>query len=219
MLGAKQVAAIAVVNLSTVALATTSWVYANEGDVNANALAQSSTWGGYCNTGNEQSPINVDTKNVIPANSLPNITTNFNTNLKYVKHTGHGFQLFETSPDIYALNNLTGISEIDALGVSKGYSMIGGQKFNFYQVHWHSPSENTIDGNSFPLEVHFVHQYQDPALVGTFHKLAVIAMLYERGECNVFLDQFWSQFPEMKDIRPYDGPNVDFNVKLNDELQ
>ena len=51
--------------------------------------------------------------------------------------------------------------------LSKGESWVGGQKFLFYQMHWHTPSENTIDGRSFPLEAHFVHQLDDPMLVGT----------------------------------------------------
>merc|ERR1711871_1766976 len=70
-------------------------------------------------------------------------------------------------------------------------------KYNFYQVHWHTPSENTVDGQSFPLEAHFVHQLSDDpdgagigsgSVVGTYHRLAVIGLLYELGDCNTFLN-------------------------------
>ena len=65
-------------------------------------------------------------------------------------------------------------------------------------MHWHSPSEYTVDVISFPLDAHFVHQLDDVALHGTYHRLAVIGLLYELGECNRSLDDFWSEFPERK---------------------
>ena len=76
--------------------------------------------------------------------------------------------------------------------------LIIGVRYSFYQVHWHSPSEYTVDAISFPLDAHFVHQLDDVALHGTYHRLAVIGLLYELGECNRSLDNFWSEFPEMK---------------------
>jgi carbonic anhydrase len=96
--------------------------------------------------------------------------------------------------------------------------MINGAQYNFYQVHWHTPSENTIDGTEFPLEAHFVHQLDDPALVGGYHRLAVIGLLYELGECNTFLDYFWDRFPRNKGTEEYDGEALDFNAKLSAAL-
>ena len=75
-----------------------------------------------------------------------------------------------------------------------------------------------MDGQSFPLEAHFVHQLDDPALVGGYHRLAVIGLLYELGECNTFLDYFWDAFPEQKGTAAYDGVALDFNEKLAAEL-
>merc|ERR1719210_1512833 len=110
---------------------------------------------------------------------------------------------------------------VDEFGGSpKGYSMIGGDKYNFYQVHWHTPSENTVDGMSFPLEAHFVHQLHDTALHGTYHRLAVIGLLYELDtECNPFLDKFWEAFPIKKGISEYTGKNFNLNEKLNEEMK
>ena len=45
----------------------------------------------------------------------------------------------------------------------------------------------------FPLEAHFVHQLDDVALHGTYHRLAVVGLLCELGECNQSLDNFWSE--------------------------
>merc|ERR1719506_1701796 len=96
--------------------------------------------------------------------------------------------------------------------------MINGAKYNFYQVHWHTPSENTVDGVEYPLEAHFVHQLADDpdagSVVGTLHRLAVLGLLYEYGECNTFLDYFWDSFPEKKGTAEYEGQALDFNTKL-----
>merc|ERR1711871_1938016 len=145
------------------------------------------------------------------------IETRISAVLKYVKNTGYALQLFETSPATHGLDQ-DGEVHVMADGQPKGYAMINGAKYNFYQVHWHTPSENTVDGQSFPLEAHFVHQLDDPALVGGYHRLAVIGLLYELGECNTFLDYFWDAFPEKKGTAAYDGVALDFNEKLAAEL-
>ena len=94
--------------------------------------------------------------------------------------------------------------------------MIGGSKYNFYQLHWHTPSENAIDGSLFAMEAHFVHQLDDTALVGGYHRLAVIGLMYELGtdaECNSVLDAFWASFPDTKGLAQYTGSNPDLNAK------
>ena len=35
---------------------------------------------------------------------------------------------------------------------------VDGVPYNLLQFHYHSPSEHTVDGVRYPLEVHFVHQ-------------------------------------------------------------
>ena len=60
--------------------------------------------------------------------------------------------------------------------------------YHMRQVHFHSPSENTIHGQSFPLEAHFVHQ-DDKG------KLVVIAVMFEEGEANSGLARLWGQIP------------------------
>merc|ERR1719238_109953 len=193
------------------------WVYANKGETEANAEAQKHTWGGLCVTGREQSPIDVVTSAVVTGDAPPTIETRISAVLKYVKNTGYALQLFETSPATHELNQ-DGEVHVMAEGQPKGYSMINGAKYNFYQVHWHTPSENTVDGQSFPLEAHFVHQLDDPALVGGYHRLAVIGLIYELGECNTFLDYFWDTFPGTKGTAAYDGVALDFNAKLSAAL-
>lgn len=163
------------------------------------------------------------TNATVKRTNQPEIVTSFDTNSTYAKNTGHGLQLFETSPISHEYNasDANGY-DVDTIGGgSKCFSMIGGSKYNFYQVHWHTPSENTVDGKSFAMEAHFVHQLDDPALHGTYHRLAVIGLLYELGtdeECNSVLDKFWAEFPMSKGIAEYTGSNPDFNAKLSEEL-
>jgi len=62
-------------------------------------------------------------------------------------------------------------------------------KFDLKQFHFHSPSENNINGKSFPLEAHFVHASKDG-------KLAVIAVMFEEGTENPALKELWENMPK-----------------------
>jgi len=35
---------------------------------------------------------------------------------------------------------------------------VNGKEFELKQFHFHTPSEHTIDGEYFPLEMHMVHE-------------------------------------------------------------
>jgi carbonic anhydrase len=213
------------------------WVYANKGKTVANAADQAATWGvaaKLCTAGKEQSPVNVVTNHVVL--TIPAvITTHFDTTVSYAMTTAHGFQLFETSPIEHKYDaqvKSTDVSkrfkkQYDTTASAKGYSMIGGSKYNFYQVHWHTPSENTIDGLNAAMEAHFVHQLaNDPnANAGNpfgpvgYHRLAVIGLQYQLGlTCNAELAHFWDFFPESVGIKEYTGSNINFNLLLADEL-
>ncbi|KAI4322285.1 hypothetical protein L6164_021996 [Bauhinia variegata] len=64
-----------------------------------------------------------------------------------------------------------------------GTLLINGTQFVLQQCHWHSPSEHTISGKRFPLEIHMVHSAAG--------KIAVIGMLYWFGKSpDPFLEMF-----------------------------
>ena len=52
-----------------------------------------------------------------------------------------------------------------------------GRSFSLLQVHFHLPSEHTVDGDALPMEVHFVHQAEEG-------DLAVIGVLSGIGEAD-----------------------------------
>jgi carbonic anhydrase len=73
--------------------------------------------------------------------------------------------------------------------------------FDLVQFHVHTPSEHTIAGESFPMEVHLVHKDKDG-------KLAVVGVMYEVGESKV-LEPVWSKWPAKLDTaaklkKPFD---------------
>jgi len=63
-----------------------------------------------------------------------------------------------------------------------------GMIFSLKQFHFHSPSENRINGKSFPLEAHFVHTDKDG-------NLAVVAVMFEYGKENKTLAKIWNTMP------------------------
>lgn len=64
-------------------------------------------------------------------------------------------------------------------------------KYSLKQFHFHTPSEHTIGGKSFPMEVHFVHQSD----AGQF---AVVSALFVEGPANDNLSKLITHFPAKK---------------------
>ena len=124
--------AFAILQLSA-AYSASHWIYAEAWEKESSAEAQDRTWGGLCKTGHEQSPVNVVTSKARVADAPLSLETSFSATLEYVKNTGHGVQLFETSPNTHVRD---AFGEVDVMvdGQPKGHSMINGAKYNFYQV-------------------------------------------------------------------------------------
>lgn len=65
---------------------------------------------------------------------------------------------------------------------------VDGHTYKLLQVHWHTPSENHIEGKSFPMEAHFVHADNDG-------NLAVIGVMYTKGAENAAIAPVWNNMP------------------------
>lgn len=65
---------------------------------------------------------------------------------------------------------------------------VAGTRYELLQFHFHAKSENAVDGKRFPLEAHLVHK--DAA-----GSLAVVGVLFDLGEANPALAQFWKNMP------------------------
>lgn len=61
------------------------------------------------------------------------------------------------------------------------------------QFHFHAPSEHTLDGKQFPMEVHFVHRAESGGL-------AVVGVFIEEGaENQALIDAAWEHLPRKAD--------------------
>ena len=119
-----------------------------------------------CKQGSQQSPINIVTQNVEHANTS-RITPAYHASLAQVINTGHTIQV-----------NLT-----DAGGI-----VAPDGRYKLLQFHFHTPSEETLDGQAFPLDMHLVHQ--DAA-----GQLEVLTLLIKEGKPNVALQAMFARLP------------------------
>lgn len=87
------------------------------------------------------------------------------------------------------------------------YVLVKGERFELKQFHFHSPSEHTIDGAYFPMEVHLVHQNQGGDYV-------VVGLMFQEGETNELINQLPS-FRAKRGEDPYEDP-IDYNELITD---
>ena len=132
-----------------------------------------------CAEGHNQSPINLVAD--LPAD-LPELVFEYNNLGDLVEeNTGHAIQE----------------------NVKPGNSVIMlGKKFELKQFHFHSPSEHTVNGKTFPMEVHLVHQNDES-------EYFVVGLLFKTGNRNKIIDQL----PSFKKSRGEDprSNQIDYN--------
>jgi len=117
-----------------------------------------------CSVGKEQSPVDIPQME----GAADAVKTQYGDTKLNVLNNGHTIQL-----------NYSEGSKLQSEGV----------EYDLLQLHFHSPSEHTINGKSFPLEVHFVHKAQN----GT---LAVVGVMFEEGAENAELAKIWKNTPK-----------------------
>ena len=84
-----------------------------------------------------------------------------------------------------------------------GYIKVDGSEYKLLQVHYHWPSEHTITGKQYFMEMHQVHQNEHG-------NLAVVGVLMDRGSYNPSLEPVWDVMPATaSEVR---NPEVLFNV-------
>ncbi len=118
-----------------------------------------------CGMGKNQSPINVTTS--LDAD-LAAIAPEYKSASNEILNNGHTIQV-----------NVEAGSTLSVDGIT----------FELKQFHFHTPSENHIDGKSFPLEAHFVHLDKEG-------NIAVLALMFEEGEENKALSKVWKKMPK-----------------------
>jgi len=182
---------------SSIALAAgkTHWGYSGgEGPEHWGELASEFAT---CSVGKNQSPINLTG---MVEGELPELKVNYNIGGNEVLNNGHTIQV----------------------NYAPGSTMtVGNRSFELKQFHFHSPSENTIEGTSYPMEAHFVHADKDG-------NLAVIAVMFRPGKHNAELEKAWAHMPheaggkhtlasavDAKVLLPHDHAYYRFNGSLD----
>ena len=138
-----------------------------------------------CKTGLEQSPIDLG-EFADEDDDLPTLKHKFNPTPLTVVNNGHTVQ-------------------VNVDNGSKTVTEFGAQRL--LQYHFHSPSENTVDGQSYPLEAHFVHINDD----GT---LSVVGVFYKEGEENQALAKILHTAPDHEGSASAEGETIDGNDVL-----
>ncbi|XP_054786589.1 alpha carbonic anhydrase 7-like [Prosopis cineraria] len=113
-----------------------------------------------CKNGTMQSPINLNIHESQLTSSLGPLQLYYHPSDATIFSTGHDIMV-EWAGDA-------------------GYLLINGTKYFLQQCHWHSPSEHTMNGIRFDLEVHLVHESKAG-------QIAVIGVFYRIGFPNPFL--------------------------------
>ncbi|KAH6814033.1 alpha carbonic anhydrase 7, partial [Perilla frutescens var. frutescens] len=139
-----------------------------------------SHWGGIrpewraCNSGRMQSPIDLLHQRVQTVSNLGRLDRNYKPANATFINRGHSIMLKWRN---------------DA-----GHMKINGSMFHLKQCHWHSPSEHSLDGTKFDLEIHLVHVSDD-------NRTAVIGIMYKIGHPDSSLSMLTRDFEALAETR------------------
>lgn len=143
---------------------------------------------GLCKVGVNQTPIDLLPKKVEKDKSLKALEFGLKPIPLKVLNNGHTVQVVAT--DTATLN-------------------AAGDTWSLAQFHFHAPSEHTVDGKHFDMELHFVHKNAKGAL-------AVVGVLLKKGKANKALASVFDAAPAevSKDPKSVEGVMVDVSSLL-----
>ena len=127
-------------------------------------------------SGNMQSPIALSDDLVVKNDFQTALSFNYNHIANYVRDTGAGIEV----------------------GL-KGQAQLGNRPFSLKQFHIQTPSEHTINQQSYDAEIHFVHEAIDG-------RLAVVAAVVRAGNASATYDAVLQHMNE----------TTNFEIPVND---
>lgn len=118
-----------------------------------------------CSLGEHQSPINL--VDPTPA-AVAAVTFNYRPTMLSIENNGHAVQVSSTNDN---------------------WIEVGDDSYGLVQFHFHTPSEHTVVGKRFDMEIHLVHGNEagEPAVVG---------VLVQRGNGNPLLELLAEHIPD-----------------------
>ena len=94
--------------------------------------------------------------------------------------------VFDYKPSAF---NVTDNGHTIEVNVGSGnYITVQGRSYELLQFHFHRPSEERINGKGFEMVVHMVHRDAEG-------KLAMLAVLLERGKSQNMIQTVWNNLP------------------------
>jgi carbonic anhydrase len=129
-----------------------------------------------CAEGKSQSPVDLIAD---AGGGMPTLIFDYQKTVLKIAHHEHVIDIVDNGHTIQVT-------------VDAGSSLITSRdEYELLQFHFHTPSEHTVGGRSFPMEAHFVHQSKS----GNF---AVVSALFEAGAANENLARLIAHFPATK---------------------
>lgn len=119
-----------------------------------------------CKSGTRQSPIDINRAQLLVA-KLTDIRFDYRTISPEIVNNGHTIQINYVNDSIMSVNN---------------------EQFGLAQFHFHTPSENTVDGKAYDMEMHLVHK-------NAKGELAVVGVFFKKGQHNAELEKIWANLP------------------------
>lgn len=163
------------------------WSY--EGEGSPEHWSEISPENQMCKQGMNQSPIDID--NTLKAHVNP-LKTRYVDSPATIINNGHTVQAGFTAN-------------------AKDSVMIDGVSFQLQQLHFHAPSENTLHGKHYDMEMHLVHKNADG-------ELAVVAVMFETGAANSELSKLWQAMPAKAEETSQLTQKIDINKLLPSDL-
>lgn len=120
--------------------------------------------------GEVQSPINIVTESAENTGDMSAIQFNYGKSNVNIINNEHTVQFNVTGENSFTVND---------------------KEYKLLQFHYHAKSEHTINGEYFPIEVHFVHKHSDD-------DYAVIGAMFTEGAENELLKSYLDKFPTTK---------------------
>lgn len=122
-----------------------------------------------CAQGQQQSPINIAT---VYSQQLDALNFKYQPSRIAILNNGHSIQ-HDYDPG--------------------SFLEVGAQRYQLVQLHFHTPSEESINNRRAPMDIHLVHRNEAG-------ELAVVAVQIEQGATNKLIGEIWSKMPREENV-------------------
>ncbi|UCD25222.1 MAG: carbonic anhydrase family protein, partial [Gemmatimonadota bacterium] len=174
----------------------THWSYS--GDDGPERWAELDSDYALCDSGVEQSPIDLRNATVVEGASLE---PEYRAGAVSIARNEHAVDLLDNGHTIQITYDAG--STIEADGVI----------YELVQFHFHAPSEHTVEGQHYPMEMHFVHQAEDGAL-------AVVGVFVAEGEHSEVFQGLLDESPSQSGAeRHLEGVGLDVDAFVPEQTE